>query len=272
MTLLVLSDSTIAQNYVYKRQTEKKAQLAIIIDDIGYNIPLGKRTVALNGPVTLAVLPQTPGSILLAKEGYHSGKEIMLHAPMSNHQDRKLGPGGLTENMNQQDFINTLNTSIDSIPYISGVNNHMGSMLTTKNKQMEWVMKTLSKRNLYFIDSLTNSKSVAFKTAKRFGLKTLQRDIFLDHELEPDAIKAAMEKAIQRAQNNGYAIAIGHPYPETLEVLESYLPTLNERNVELVPISNLIGFNKSQQARNTSQTEHSLVLKHWTKRYKTYTP
>jgi polysaccharide deacetylase 2 family uncharacterized protein YibQ len=136
----------------------------------------------------------------------------------------------------------------------------MGSKLTAQSKQMKWVMQTLAERDLYFIDSLTNSESVAFKTARRHGLQTLQRDIFLDHEIDHRAIQKAMEKAIKRARNNGYAIAIGHPYRQTLDILEHYLPTLQARNIELVPVSQLVGFHK-QQASNSSQKNTPAALK-----------
>ncbi|NRB39334.1 MAG: divergent polysaccharide deacetylase family protein [Pseudomonadales bacterium] len=222
--------------------TESLPKLAIIIDDIGYNIPLGQRTVNIDAKLTLSVLPKTPGAVMLAKAGFASGKEIMLHAPMSNYNDFELGPGALTLDMNKQQFQAVLNDSIKSIPHIRGVNNHMGSELTTYKQQMQWVMETLAPHNLYFIDSLTNSNSVAFKVAKENGITSQKRDVFLDHLQDEKAIEAAFFKLIKRAQNNGFAIGIGHPYPETLNVLERLLPTISQQNVELVHVSSLLNF------------------------------
>ena len=52
-------------------------QLAIIIDDIGYNLALGKRSADLNGDFTLAVLPFTPHKIKLTKHTHHQNKKII---------------------------------------------------------------------------------------------------------------------------------------------------------------------------------------------------
>ncbi len=226
--------------YKFSRQKASKPRIAIIIDDIGYNIPLGERTVNLDGDITLAVLPKTPGAKILAKAGFASGKEIMLHAPMSNANEFKLGPGALTEDLSKEDFIRVLNDDIDNIPHIVGVNNHMGSRLTTRKKQMSWVMETLKQRELYFIDSLTHFSSVAYITARRYGIISSQRDVFLDHIINEAYIAEQMERLIKRAHDQGYAIGIGHPYPETLEVLERMLPLLSEQGIELVHVSTLI--------------------------------
>ncbi|MCK5880953.1 MAG: divergent polysaccharide deacetylase family protein [Sinobacterium sp.] len=230
--------------YRFSPQKTKKPRIAIIIDDIGYNIPLGQRAVNLKGQITLAVLPKTPGAKLLAQAGFESGKEIMLHAPMSNMNEFKLGPGALTEDLSKDEFLRVLNEDIDNIPHIVGVNNHMGSSLTTQKKQMSWVMATLKQRELYFIDSLTHGSSVAYITARRHGLVTSQRDIFLDHTISELMITQQVNRLIQRAHDQGYAIGIGHPYPETLAVLERMLPLLEENGIELVHVSTLIDPNK----------------------------
>lgn len=225
--------------YQYKRP-ETSIRIAIIIDDIGYNIPLGKRTVDIPAALTLAVLPHTPGAKKLAEAGFASGKEIMLHAPMSNQNDKALGPGALTPDMNKQQLTAVLRDSIDAIPHIHGVNNHMGSELTTLEQPMQWVMEELKSRQLFFIDSLTNSDSVALKTARNAGVTAGKRDIFLDHEQDEVVIERAFHQLIQLAHRNGYAIAIGHPHPETLNVLERLLPKLDSYGVKLVPASEIL--------------------------------
>ncbi len=239
LVLLCTSVYTSANtSYIYKRP-DTRPRLAIIIDDIGYNIPLGQRAVAINAPLTLAVLPHTPGAKQLAKAGFLSGKEIMLHAPMSNIGHKELGPGALTSDMNQQDFIRTLRGNIAAIPHIRGVNNHMGSQLTTQPQPMQWLMQELKNQDLFFVDSLTHSRSVALKLAYQYGLSTAKRDIFLDNEQDTVAIEKALLQAIALARHQGYAIAIGHPYAETLTVLEKILPQLAHSDIQIVHASTI---------------------------------
>ena len=265
LTLLLcincISGISYAGSYKFKITQPTKPRIAIIIDDIGYNIPLGQRTVAIDGKLTLAVLPKTPGAIIIAKSAHKSGKEIMLHAPMSNHNNEALGPGGLTPDMDKQTFLDTLTADILSIPYVQGVNNHMGSELTTHKKQMTWVMEELKKRDLYFIDSLTNGASVAHRTARQHHIPAQVRDVFLDHDNNTAAIEAAFRKLIKISKRNGYAIGIGHPYPTTLSVLERLLPELEANNIELVHVSDLLKIKENIKLAHLNRKETSSEAK-----------
>ncbi len=216
------------------------ARLAIIIDDIGYNRALGERTLALPGPYTLAFLPYTPYARPLALEAIHRDKELLLHAPMSNLGGLALGPGALSADMNYRDFTHTLRRAIAEIPGVVGVNNHMGSLLTQQPGPMSWVMTEIARHNLFFIDSRTSAASLAHTTASRYGIPSASRDVFLDHSRERDAIEAELARAVQLAREQGQAIAIGHPLPETLAVLEAASGHWQAWGVELVPVSALV--------------------------------
>lgn len=233
------------------------AQLVIIIDDIGNNYKLGNAMVELDGPLTLAFLPHTPHAKSLALKAHQQQKEIILHAPMQNSKSTPLGPGALTDNLSKEEFQQTLHQAIDSIPYIQGINNHMGSALTQNKQAMHWVMETLQDEQLYFIDSLTSPKSVAYQQAINFHLPALRRHIFLDNDTSTEALTQQWNKALKIAQKTGRAILIGHPYAESHAFLEKELPKLAAKNIELIPASQLLiqqawqGFESNQQ-----QTQH----------------
>lgn len=212
----------------------------VIIDDIGYNAELGRRAADLDGQFTLAILPFTPHSTELAERAHARGKELILHAPMSNTRDIPLGQGALQSNMTDTAFTQALAVMLKDIPYIRGVNNHMGSRLTQEQEPMNWLMRELAKRKLYFIDSRTSARSLAQQTARQYQIPSLKRDIFLDNQRNPDLIRAQLHKALALAKAKQSAIAIGHPYPETLQVLEQIQPLLAEYQVELVSASTLL--------------------------------
>lgn len=219
---------------------QDKSYITIIIDDIGNNDALGKRAIALPGAVTLAFLPHTPFGAQLAEKAHQADKEIMLHAPMSNQSHMALGPGALTESLEKDEFTSVLEDSIGSIPYLQGVNNHMGSTLTELEPQMTWVMESLKKHSLYFVDSLTTGKSVAGRVAKEQDIPTITRNVFLDNEATEEYISKEFERLLKLAKTRGSAVGIGHPYKETLEYLEKILPGLAEQNIELIPASAMI--------------------------------
>lgn len=215
-------------------------QLAVIIDDIGYNAKLGRRSADLDGQFTLAILPFTPHATEIAERAHTRGKEIILHAPMSNIRDMPLGEGALRSKMTHSAFSSAVATMIADIPHIKGVNNHMGSQLTREQQPMDWLMRELAQRGLYFVDSRTSADSLALEIAQQHHIPSTKRDIFLDNQRDTKTIRIQLRKALALAKARGWATAIGHPYPETLQVLEKIQPLLDEYQVELVCISRLL--------------------------------
>ena len=218
----------------------KSARLAIIIDDLGNSLQKGLNAIALPGNITFAVMPHRKYSTKLARRAGRLGKEVLLHAPMSTVNHRKLGPGALHDRLNEKDFKDRLTFAIYNTPYIRGVNNHMGSLLTTQPKAMNWVMEVLKDKDLFFVDSRTSAKSQGYNIALQHGLSSAQRDIFLDHQLDIDHIHLQFKKALSIAQTYGSAIAIGHPHESTLFYLKNVLPQLNGSEITLHSVSDLL--------------------------------
>lgn len=223
-----------------------ESRIVLIIDDMGNSLELGQRAIALPGAVNYAFLPHSPYSKTLANEANRRQKEVLLHAPMSNLHDYPTGPGTLTPRMNQQQFRQTLVDNIYSIPHAKGVNNHMGSLLTQLKQPMAWLMQELKQQNLYFVDSRTSPLTVAESTARELQLPTLRRDVFLDNEPTIAAIARQFDQLLRLSKQQGEAVAIGHPYPETLEFLEQQLPLLKEKGAVLI---------KASGSRSVSQFE-----------------
>jgi uncharacterized protein len=224
-----------------------RATLILIIDDLGHRRRNGMAMVELKGKINLAVLPHTPHATELAEAGFAAGKEIMLHAPMSSARGTAVGKGGLTPQLSREEFDRILTDNIDAIPHVRGVNNHMGSELTTLPLQMGWVMQTLLRRDLYFVDSRTNAATVAAKTAADYSVPNLSRSVFLDNEIETGAIREQFRRLVTRAEKDGLAVGIGHPYLQTAAVLQAALPALKCRGIELALVSEVLkGANDSQ--------------------------
>lgn len=235
--------------------TVRQPRVVIIIDDIGNSYEQGLAAVNLPGPVTYAVLPFSAHGKELATIAHQRGKELMLHAPMSNTHHFRLGPGALTDALGEQEFKRVLNRSLDDIPFAIGLNNHMGSLLTQKEEPMRWVMQVAKKRNLFFVDSRTTAKSIAWEVARATGVPTFKRDIFLDHQQTREFLQSQFFKAIRIARQYGQAIMIGHPYPITTEFLAEAIPVLDEAGVQLVSVSALLMMQHEQ--RRFAQTQHS---------------
>lgn len=221
--------------------------IAIIIDDMGHNLEEGERLARIEQPLTLAFLPYRRHTVGLAKLAHRQHKEIMLHAPMANTRDFALGPGGLTSDMDENSMTLTLRRALQSIPYVQGVNNHMGSLLTQKLQPMDWVMRELRQYPLYFVDSRTIASSVAGEVAEAYQIPSLTRDVFLDHEQTEEFVDRQFKLLIQRARKNGSAIGIGHPHKVTVDYLEKHLPELDAQGVAIATVSGLWAIRNSNR-------------------------
>jgi polysaccharide deacetylase 2 family uncharacterized protein YibQ len=226
--------------------------ISIIIDDIGYRHIDDTNALNLPGPITYAILPHSPYAEKMSGLAHAAGKDIILHLPMEAVEHEKnhlMGPGGLKLEMDRIQFIQVLGKNFRSLPNIIGVNNHMGSRLTMDRERMEWLMDFINTRNIFYLDSLTNHNSVAIAVADRKNVPYLKRDVFLDNEKDLAYIEAQFIELIQIAKRKGSAIAIGHPHPETVEVLRYQLGRLQQHGVRLVSLKEMLEQNQDKNSK-----------------------
>ncbi len=215
-------------------------RIAIIIDDMGNALADGRKAIGLPGAITYAFLPHTPFARQLAEQAHRMNKEIMLHLPMQSRVGGRPGPGVLTLHMTEREFRQTLEANLDSVPHVTGINNHMGSLLTQHPGAMDWLMEALKDyRGLYFIDSRTSLQTVAQKVAEEHGVAHGRRDVFLDNIRTPEAIRVQLRRLIRKARSCGVAVGIGHPYKQTIRVLQEELPRMRQQGIRLVHASEL---------------------------------
>jgi polysaccharide deacetylase 2 family uncharacterized protein YibQ len=217
-------------------------RIAIIIDDLGYQLAAGRRAINLPGAVAFAVLPGTPQGRKLAHLANEHGKEVLLHLPLEAvDYHGPAEPGAMMLDMSRSVFRTTFAEAIATVPFVIGVSSHRGSLLTRHPGHMAWLMEEIKKHeDLFFIDSYTTHESVALRIAAESGVAATRRDVFLDHERSTEMVLHELERLKSKARKQGQAVAIGHPFPETLEVLERELPKLSEEGFELVTISELL--------------------------------
>jgi polysaccharide deacetylase 2 family uncharacterized protein YibQ len=217
-------------------------RIAIIIDDLGYGLAAGERAVSLPGPVAYAVLPATPRGRVLAEKAHANGKEVLLHLPLQSVTQKQTDePGGLLLDMTRGQFASTFTESFESVPHVVGINSHRGSLLTRHPGHMAWLMEEISQRGkLLFVDSYTTHESVALKLAREAGVPAVRRDVFLDPDKAPGTVEREFARLKRLARQRGFAVGIGHPYPQTLSLLEDELPKLEDEGFELVSISRYV--------------------------------
>jgi polysaccharide deacetylase 2 family uncharacterized protein YibQ len=211
------------------------ARMAIIIDDVGYNRSKARAFLQLGVPLTFSILPQVPYSTVLAEDIHRAGHEIMLHQPMQPHSSTvDPGPGALYMQHTQGEMESIIRKNLNELPFACGVNNHMGSLFTESRPRVLDMLNIFRRRSFFFVDSYTSSSSVAFHTARELNMVTAFRNVFIDNEPEADYIYRQLLIAKRRALRTGSAIVIGHPRPETVQVLDGFLKEIQDSNIELV--------------------------------------
>lgn len=218
------------------------AYLTLIIDDLGQSPAKDQRVLALPGPVTLAIMPDTPHATEFARQGHRAGKIVILHMPM----DPATGPYAWHPELPLAELESRLNAALLKVPFAAGINNHMGSRMTAEPVSMGWLMAELQRRHLFFVDSRTSAKTVAAAQAQKIGLASVSRDVFLDDERTAEAITRQFQTAVQLARKQGSAVMIGHPYPVTLDVLERELPRLKAQGIEWIDLRQMISVRGNQ--------------------------
>lgn len=219
----------------------KKGKLALIVDDCGYDTDTVSKMTSLNQDITFAIIPYRQFSVEALQIIKHSGKEAMLHLPMepldASQQSEKTT---VTVNMSDKDIKDFTKRSIEQLPGIVGVNNHQGSRATADERVMKAVLSVVKSKNLFFVDSNTQPKTIAHKMASQMGVRTALNQAFLDGQADVDYIKGRLRQAGQSAIKNGSFIAICHARPKTVIALREMVDELEAMGVEFVFVSRLL--------------------------------
>jgi len=214
-------------------------KLAIVIDDFGYRPHNENQVLAMPTAVSVAVLPNAPHAREMATKAHNSGHEVLIHLPMAPLSKQPLEKDTLRPDMSSDEIERIIRDAYGKVPFAVGLNNHMGSAMTSSLFGMQKVMQALERYNLYFLDSMTIGNSQALRASQGTGVKVIKRKVFLDDTQNDADIRVQFNRAVQLARRNGSAIAIGHPHPSTVRVLQQMLPSLPS-DITLVRPSDLL--------------------------------
>ncbi len=223
------------------KTTRERPKVAIIIDDLGHDPQTAQKFMDLDAVLTFSILPYGPYHRQIADAVYAKGFETMLHLPMEPVEYPHIDPGkgALLTAMTPDQLIERLNKNLEEVPHAKGVNNHMGSRMTTSSTQLYQIFTILKKRDLFFIDSRTTAETLCKPSARLFQLSFSERDVFLDNVQQAKAVRRQLDQLLQIAESHGEAIGIAHPYAVTVDVLREMLPEIRKK-VDLVPASAVV--------------------------------
>lgn len=194
----------------------------------------------LPGPLTLAYLAYADDLLKQTGAARLVGHELLVHVPMEpGSASTDPGPNAVLTTLTPEELTRRIEWNLSQFSGFVGINNHMGSKATSDRTVMAEVMAALKQRGMLFLDSRTAGTTIAESEAVKAGIPALRRDVFLDHDPSPIAVRAALLQVEKVAQRQGFAIAIGHPKDATIGALSEWLPDVRARGFAIVPVSTI---------------------------------
>lgn len=222
----------------------QKSKLAIVIDDFGNNMKGTQHMFDLPIPITTAVMPFLPTSTQDATKAHQLGKEVIIHLPMEsvNANPKWYGPRPILTSMTDEQIKEVIHAAIKEVPFAVGINNHMGSKATADERVMRIVLSICKEKGYYFLNSRTNSSTVAKDIAKELHVPYLENELFFDHYYTYSHISKQANILLEKLGMDDEVIIIGHvgvPGEITSDVIKTYLPKIQEK-ATCVPLSSLL--------------------------------
>jgi polysaccharide deacetylase 2 family uncharacterized protein YibQ len=75
------------------------------------------------------------------------------------------------------------------------------------------------------------------------------------------AIRKEFRRLLKLAKKQGFAIGIGHPYPETLAVLNKELSSLDSKGIRLISVSQMIALQQGDGSKQGYPANSQKVAK-----------
>ena len=233
------SDNNVAE----PTEADSRPMLAIVVGDLGYDPVRDADWLNVPIQVTLAILPYGPSSSTMASSARDRGHCVILHVPMEPRSavaDDQIEPYLMRVGMERDEIVGMLMRMVQEIPHVAGAMNHMGSAFTTDQESMELFAEALKEANIFFVDGVTAPGSLGQSVLRKAGVPVASRDVFLDDDPSPAAMRRRWNEAVLLAKKKGRALLVCQSRRETLNMLSSLLPEVEKEGIRLVAVTELL--------------------------------
>lgn len=222
----------------YSKQERVSVALVFVGSGLDINI-LTKALEKLPKQVAFSFAPYASHVSDWILEVHRRGHEVLLDLPLESLEYPQLNKGPYTllagvpkdENLSRLSLI--LNKGKEAIVGLYGF---MGSRIMTSEKDMLPILKRLKKKGYMFLGVKTPSSCLE-DIIKTLKVPYAQNDQFLDDVISEDHIKKSLKMLEDKARKNGVAVGITRLHEISLESIETWIKTLNEQEINLIPIT-----------------------------------
>ena len=215
--------------------------MAIVVDDTGGDMSNMERWLAVDAPITFAVMPHCQASAPAAERLFNAGFRIMMHIPTENDPPKSFsGTGQLSVGMSRDSVFATLDGDLATVPHVSGINNHQGGRGCNDYQLMRYMCEWARERGLFVVDSDNSTRSQVTKASQDLGFPRRRNQVFIDHHNEPDTIREAMRRLARIARQDGTSIGICHFHrPNTPSVVGEMIRTLRAEGINFAFVEDI---------------------------------
>jgi polysaccharide deacetylase 2 family uncharacterized protein YibQ len=222
-----------------KRIYSGQPKISIVVTDLGLNIHSTELALTLPTQCALGFLPYTHNLKPLLKKAQDNGHEIYLYLPLQiiNPLDNP-GKYALMNNLAPGENEVRLNAILNSQAHYEGVYSSYKEVFTDDAYVSEMIFDEVDNKNLIFILGRGLERGEMGHISSHNNV--IPTNIIIDEEPDKDSIRNQLEELIKVAKNDGIALGYAQAFTLTIEMIRDWIPMLNKKGVQLVPVSELL--------------------------------
>lgn len=229
--------------------------VVIIMKGLGLSASTTEAALQLPTEVTFGFSPYAPSLVRWSKIAHQQGREFLLQVPMETYDTRTNNPGpyALMSASPKEDNITRLKMLLSLTNNYEGIYSDQNEKFSHNIASIRPILKELKKMGVYYVYGNGYSNHTMIQTADDIDYPMLISDMVIDSDISVEGINDGIKKMVNLAKRKGYVVAMAHPYPMTIRILEQWLPDASEQGVRVMPVSALLGKNIVRAKDSSSQ-------------------
>ena len=216
----------------------KGPRAAIVVSGLGFSRTATQSAIKkLPGEVSLAFSPYAKRLNDWLMRARLSGHEVFLELPMESKKFPLEDPGPLALNTSLQlaDNMKQLYRVMSKMGGYVGLISTMGSKFNEAEGQLKPILAEIKKHGLMFVDGGRGGSvrkiAVELKIPKAFV------NLTLDTPPDGKSFRQKLRSLENRLKKSPGIVASIHAYPKSIERINTWIKTLKEKKISLIPLS-----------------------------------
>jgi polysaccharide deacetylase 2 family uncharacterized protein YibQ len=223
----------------------QKTKIAILLTNLGLGRGVTEAATQLPKPIALGFSPYTNSLKDLIYQAKENGHEIFLEVPFETEKYPldDVGPFGILNLSDDGENLSRLQHILSLFPTINGVYSVPNEKFTDNIARMDPILDIFSRNLLLLLYGKGDFSTLLSQSISQKGIPALSCDKYIDLSTEYGLIQQKLEKLEEISKSKGKALGFVSSYPITIAALAEWLKTLENKNIELVPVSEILSSN-----------------------------